>query len=189
VYNVCAEVKGAKTWCCKSLANINYVSQIEAYFGEPRYIYLYRDGRDVALSFQKAIVGEKHIYSIAKEWRATQELALMIEREIDPSRFLRVSYENLTGNPLRTAESICNFLGVPCQKSMLEFHRSDEAKRAASSSDLWVNVTHPVMGTTVANSCGRRANRTSVFSNPWQDRFWTGSGMTGFTPRKGRKWS
>jgi len=146
VYDVCAEVKGAKTWCCKSLANINYVSQIEAYFGEPRYIYLYRDGRDVALSFQKAIVGEKHIYSIAKEWRDTQELALRIERDIDPSRFLHVSYEDLTGKPRRTAESICNFLGVPWQESMMEFHRSDEAKRAASSSDLWVNVTHPVMG-------------------------------------------
>lgn len=150
VYDVCAEVKGARTWCCKSLANINYVSQIEAYFGEPRYIYLYRDGRDVALSFQKAVVGEKHVYSIAKEWRATQELALMIEREIEPSRFLRVSYEDLTGKPRRTAEGICNFLGVPFRESMMEFHRSDEAKRAASSSDLWVNVTHPVMGN---NSC------------------------------------
>ncbi len=145
-YDVCAGVKGAKTWCCKSLANINYVSQIEAYFGEPRYIYLYRDGRDVALSFQKAIVGEKHIYSIAKEWRATQELALMIECQIDPSRFLRVSYEDLTGKPRRTAESICNFLGAPCRESMMEFHRSDEAKRAASSSELWVNVVHPVIG-------------------------------------------
>jgi LPS sulfotransferase NodH len=150
VYDVCAEVKGAKTWCCKSLANINYVSQIEAHFGEPRYIYLYRDGRDVALSFQKAVVGEKHIYSIAREWRATQELALMIEREINPSRFLRVSYEDLTNKPRSTAEGICNFLGVPFRESMMEFHRSDEAKRAASSSDLWVNVTHPVMGN---NSC------------------------------------
>lgn len=146
VYDICARAKGAKTWCCKSLANINYASQIEAYFKEPRYIYLYRDGRDVAVSFRKAVVGEKHFYSIAKEWSATQELALKLEREIEPARFLRVSYEDLVGHSRRTAEGICNFLGAPYRETMMEFHRSDEAKRAASSSDLWVNVTNPVIG-------------------------------------------
>lgn len=145
VYDICAEAKGSKTWCCKSLANIHYVPQIEAYFKKPRYIYLYRDGRDVAVSFHKAVVGEKHYYHIAKEWASTQELALKLQREIELSRFFCVSYEELTDNPKRTALDICDFLGVPFCESMLDYHRTDEAKRAASSSDLWVNVTSPVM--------------------------------------------
>lgn len=145
VYDICAEVSHAKTWCCKSLANINFVPQIEAYFGKPRYIYLYRDGRDVAVSFSKAVVGEKHYYHIAKEWMAAQRLALKIRGEIDPARFLFVSYEALTGDPQSTAQTICEFLGVPYREYMLEYHRTDEAKRAATSSELWVNVTSPVM--------------------------------------------
>lgn len=145
IYDICAEAKGAKTWCCKSLSNINYVPQIEAYFKKPRYIYLYRDGRDVAVSFRKAVVGEKHFYHIAREWASTQELALKLQREIDLARFLCVSYEELTDNPQRTAVDICDFLGVSFSESMLDYHRTDEAKRAASSSDLWVNVTNPVM--------------------------------------------
>ena len=145
VYDICAEVKGAKTWCCKSLANINYVPEIEAYFKKPKYIYLYRDGRDVAVSFHKAVVGEKHYYHIAREWAAAQDLALRIQRDVEPIRFMTVSYEELTGDPLRTARDICDFLGVPFHESMLDFHRTDEARRAASSSDLWVNVTNPVM--------------------------------------------
>ena len=145
VYDVCAEAKGAATWCCKSLANIHYVPQIEAYFRDPRYIYLYRDGRDVALSFRKAVVGEKHFYHIAKEWAATQDLALKYQRTIDPARFLGVSYEELSGNPGATARRICAFLGVPYRESMLDYHGTDEAKRAASSSDLWSNVTKPVL--------------------------------------------
>jgi hypothetical protein len=145
VYDICAEVKGAKTWCCKSLANINFVPQIDAYFGKPRYIYLYRDGRDVAVSFRKAVVGEKHFYHIAREWAATQKLAIALRRKIDLERFLSISYEELTGDPQRTGRLICAFLGVPYRDSMLDYHRTDEAKRAATSSDLWVNVTSPVM--------------------------------------------
>ncbi len=161
VYDVCAEAKGAKTWCCKSLANINYVPQIENYFGGPRYIYLYRDGRDVAVSFHKAVVGEKHFYHIAREWAATQEQALRIQREIEPGRFFSVSYEELIGDPLRTARDICGFLEVPYHAAMLEFHRADEAKRAASSSELWVNVTKPVMKNN-SRKFLREANRRDV---------------------------
>jgi len=145
VYDVCAGAKGATTWCCKSLANINYVPHLEAYYGKPRYIYLYRDGRDVAVSFHKAVVGEKHFYHIAKEWTATQELALRLREWIERSRFLCVSYEDLTGDPRRTSQRICDFLGVPYRESMLDFHRTEEAKRAATSSELWVNVTSPVL--------------------------------------------
>jgi hypothetical protein len=145
VYDVCAEAKGAQTWCCRSLANINFVPQIEAYFGKPRYIYLYRDGRDVAVSFRKAVVGEKHFYHIARDWAATQELAIALRRKIDLERFLSISYEELTGDPRRTGRLICAFLGVPSRDSMLDYHRTDEAKRAATSGELWVNVTSPAM--------------------------------------------
>lgn len=145
VYDVCAEAKGAKTWCCKSLANINYVPQIEAYFGKPKYIYLYRDGRDVAVSFSKAVVGEKHFYHIARDWAATQELALKLRGMIEPSRFMSLSYEDLTNNPEPTAMKLCDFLDVSYCDDMMNFHRTEEAKRAASSSELWVNVTSPVM--------------------------------------------
>ncbi len=145
VYDICAETQGARTWCCKSLANIHYVPQIESYFKTPKYIYLYRDGRDVALSFRKAVVGEKHYYQIAKEWSSIQELALKIKERIHPSRFLAVRYEDLIHDAENTARTICAFLGVPYLQSMLDFNKTDEAKRAATSSDLWVNVTNPVM--------------------------------------------
>ncbi len=145
VYDVCAETKGALTWCCKSLANINYTPEIESYFKSPKYIYLYRDGRDVAVSFSKAVVGEKHFYHIAKEWSATQEVALALRKKIGLERFISVSYEELTAYPEPTARLLCAFLGVNYRESMLDYYRTDEAKHAATSSDLWKNVTSPVM--------------------------------------------
>jgi hypothetical protein len=146
VYDINAETNHAATWCCKSLANINYLDEIEAYYGDAaRYIYLFRDGRDVALSFRKAVVGEKHNYHIGNEWGGTQRIALKSRKHIDPSRFYNLSYESLTNSPEEAMRGLCNFLGAVYNDSMLEFHESDEAKRAASSSELWGNVVKPVM--------------------------------------------
>jgi hypothetical protein len=147
VYDICAEVKGAKTWCCKGLADINYIKEIEAYFKKPKYIYLYRDGRDVALSFRKAVVGEKHFYHIAKEWAGTQGIAITLRAIIEPGRFLNIRYEDLTNNPEAAARSICAFLGLAsCPlEAMLDYYETGEAKRTASASGLWSNVTKAVM--------------------------------------------
>ncbi|MBI3569766.1 MAG: sulfotransferase [Gammaproteobacteria bacterium] len=145
VHDVMAEAWEAGSWCCKSMANIQYLPQIEEHFRSPRYIYLYRDGRDVACSFRKAVVGEKHFYHIAKEWAAAQQLALGMRERIGPSRFISISYESLTGEPELTMRLLCKFLGVRFSPSMLEFYKSDEARRAAESSELWGNVARPIM--------------------------------------------
>jgi Sulfotransferase family len=145
VYDVMAEAQGAKTWCCKSLANISYLPEIEAYYPEAKYIYLYRDGRDVAVSFSKAVVGEKHFYHVAKEWSEAQQLALSFRKKVPAGRFFNLSYEELTADTEKTVRALCGFLRVGYKPSMLEFYKSDEAKRAASSSNLWENVANPVM--------------------------------------------
>ncbi|VAW64546.1 Sulfotransferase domain protein [hydrothermal vent metagenome] len=144
VYDTYAEHQNAHTWCCKSMANINYIDSIEAHFEQPKYIYLYRDGRDVALSFQKAVVGEKHMYNIAKDWADTQEIAVNLRSSIESEFFYSVSYEQLTQQPEETAQSLCKFLGVEFSSDMFDFHKSSEAKNAADSSDLWGNVTSPI---------------------------------------------
>jgi hypothetical protein len=145
VYDIMAEAWRARTWCCKSLANVYYLPEIEAYFRDAKYIYLYRDGRDVAVSFRKAVVGEKHFFHIAKEWDEAQRLALDFRSKIPAKRFFNLSYEALTAEPEKTARALCTFLGVRYKPSMLEFYKSGEAKRAASASNLWQNVTSPVM--------------------------------------------
>lgn len=146
VYAIAAEHWGKRDWCCKSLANIHYLDEIERYFGEQaRYIYLFRDGRDVAVSFRKAVVGEKHFYHIAREWAGTQRLALRFRESILASRFISLRYEDLVTDPEATARDLCRFLDVPFRRSMLEFYKSEEAQRAASASALWGNVIRPVM--------------------------------------------
>jgi len=145
VYDTMARAKGARTWLCKSLANIHYLDDIERYFDDFRYVYLYRDGRDVAVSFRKAVVGEKHFYHIAREWAETQRLALSTLSRLSPEQVITVSYDDLTTVPVQTMRRLCRFLGAEYDEKVLEFHESGEAQRAAASSTLWSNVTRPVM--------------------------------------------
>jgi hypothetical protein len=146
VYDLLSEAWGKSTWCCKSLANIFYLDEIEHYFRDgARYIYLFRDGRDVAVSFRKAVVGEKHFYHIAREWGSTQRIALAKRRQIGRERFFDVRYEELTADAEVTMKSLCSFLGYRYTPDMLDFHRTDEARKAARSSDLWGNVVNPVI--------------------------------------------
>ncbi|MGK7892251.1 MAG: sulfotransferase [Xenococcus sp. (in: cyanobacteria)] len=145
IYDIVAETWGAKKWCCKSLANVHYLPDITEYSDESKFIYLYRDGRDVALSFQKAVVGEKHIYHIAQAWAKAQRRALDMKNKLAADRFYRISYEEITGDPEPALRGLCKFMGVEYTPKMLNFHQSSEASNAASSSSLWGNVTQPIM--------------------------------------------
>ena len=144
-YSIYAESHNATKWCCKSLDNIFHADIIEENFDNPKYIYLYRDGRDVGLSTQKVIIGEKHIYNIAKEWADTQKQAIDLKKKVNPDRLFFVSYEDLTGKSEETTKNLCEFLGVDYDESMMDFHKGDEAKSSAKSSHLWNNLTKPIM--------------------------------------------
>jgi hypothetical protein len=146
LYDIAASTWGKKDWCCKSLENVYFLDDIECcHPQEAKYVYLFRDGRDVAVSTRKAIVGEKHWYHMAQEWAGMQRLAIKLRDRIGPGRFLGISYEDITTRPEPTMRRLCEFLGQPFTPAMLEFHKGDEAKRAAESSALWGNVTRPLM--------------------------------------------
>lgn len=145
VMDVYAEKHNATSWVCKSLQNIRWAEQLDEYFDTNKYIYLYRDPRDVTLSFMKAVVGEKHPYFIAAQWNELQQLCMDHAKKLSNERFFGVCYEELIGDPEQIIRNLCEFLEIEYCESMLVFHESKEATRAASSSRLWENVTRPIM--------------------------------------------
>ena len=119
VYDILAETWGADTWICKSLANVHYLDEMDDYIEGAKYLYLYRDGRDVACSFRKAVVGEKHFYHIAQGWAKAQQKALDMQEKVSSDRFFSVSYEQLTGETEATLQRLCAFLGYEYTSKML----------------------------------------------------------------------
>lgn len=145
IYELKALQKNASWWCCKSMANIHYAGMIEAAGVHPFYLHLFRDGRDVALSFRKAIVGEKHMYHLAKQWSEEQELSHALCLQAGPGRSIQLRYEEYILDPEATMKTICARLGLTYRPEVMDYSRSDESKETAASGAMWGNLVKPVM--------------------------------------------
>lgn len=145
IYEMRAETENAKIWICKSLVNIRFADELEKHGVNPLYIHLYRDGRDVALSFKKAIVGEKHMYHIARQWKEEQEASLQLADKLGSKRVLKVRYEDLLAAPEHELKKICSFIGASYQAEAMDYYHSDESHKTALSGVMWENVEKPVI--------------------------------------------
>lgn len=145
VYELMAEANNASYWCCKSMSNVHYMEQIEEEGLQPYYIHLVRDGRDVASSFKKVAVGDKHIYSLSSNWNKLQKISERCLQKVGKKRGLTVRYEDLIHSPEETMKRVCNFLGVVFTTKMFNFYNSEESKHTAESGFMWANVTSPII--------------------------------------------
>ncbi|WP_183574865.1 sulfotransferase family protein [Mucilaginibacter sp. X5P1] len=145
IYEQAAICKNAKYWCCKSMANVHYADELESHSPNLKYIYLYRDGRDVAVSFKKAIVGEKHIYNLARQWKYDQEACIELADRIEKDRFFSLNYETLIAQPEAEIRKLCSFLDITYNESMLSFYNSHESKATAAAGEMWQNLEKPIM--------------------------------------------
>lgn len=144
IMDIYAEANNATAWMCKSMQNIQYAEEINHHFDAPKYIYLYRDPRDVTLSFTKAVIGDKHPYFIAKQWNKLQELCIEQMTKSGSGTVFPISYEKLLDNPEEIVKQLCEFLNIEFSPNMLDFHTSKEAERSAKSSSLWENLSQPI---------------------------------------------
>jgi len=145
IYEMRAESENARIWICKSLVNIRFADQLEENGLNPLYIHLFRDGRDVALSFKKAIVGEKHVFHIAKQWKEEQEASLQLVERLGNKRVLKVRYEDLLAQPASELRKICKFIGTEYNPVALDYYHSEESHKTAHSGVMWENVEKPVI--------------------------------------------
>lgn len=145
IYEQAAISKNAKYWCCKSMANVHYAAEMEAFGLRPKYVFLYRDGRDVACSFKKAIVGEKHIYHLAQQWKKDQQACIRLRETLPADRFFSLSYEQLITEPESEIRRLCHFLDIEYRADMLLFHDSRTSKLTAAAGEMWSNLEKPII--------------------------------------------
>ncbi|MBN8788991.1 MAG: sulfotransferase [Terrimonas sp.] len=145
IYEAVAKNKNAQYWCCKSMQNLYYSREMEQYGLDLKYIFLYRDGRDVALSFKKAIVGDKHVYHLAKQWKEEQDICIDLFKQYGGEKVFLLNYEKLVAEPESMVESLCHFLNIDYMAEMMQFYESGSSRSAASAGDMWKNLEKPVM--------------------------------------------
>jgi len=137
--------EGSRYWCCKSMANVHYLEMLRAHFPNAFFIHLYRDGRDVAVSFNKTLIGEKHFYYIAQQWKEEQKRALEFLDTYPVDQQYSIQYEELIDSPTHILQELCGLLRIPYRPTMLTYYHSTASKHTAASGNMWANVAQPIL--------------------------------------------
>jgi hypothetical protein len=132
-------------WACKSTFMIEHVAEILRYQPDARFIFMVRDGRDVAVSAKMSIFNHFHVYYSARRWQREQRLGLSWLAKLPPEQIMLLKYEELIADPEATVRRLCGFLGETFEEQMLEYHRSREAQKSGGLSVSWENTSRPVI--------------------------------------------
>ena len=87
---------------------------------QARFIYLLRDGRDVANS-AVGMGWAGNAYCGADIWIEAERRWADMRQRLDPSAYLEVRFEDLVRQPAATLARVCAFLGVDYSEQMLSY--------------------------------------------------------------------
>jgi hypothetical protein len=130
---------------------IKHLDDLPKIWPNAKYLYIIRDGRDVACSYlDVSMLNSKSPYKpifpktigqIAEEWEKNN---LSIEEFLAKSRreSLMIKYEDLVLNPTNTLLEICKFLNVEFDNQMLSYYESSSQNNQEPSELLdWKTKT------------------------------------------------
>ncbi|WP_226699956.1 sulfotransferase family protein [Qipengyuania gaetbuli] len=127
-----AESRGSRIWGDKSPNQTFEIARLARLFPRARFIHLVRDGRACMLSHKRVDWGTRSPGALSVAWATASLIAEEVGSALG-SRFLSLRYEQLIRHPRDELERVAEFLGVPFDPLMLDFH-SRAAKEVPSGS-------------------------------------------------------
>ncbi|HKK66881.1 MAG TPA: sulfotransferase [Bacteroidales bacterium] len=94
-------------------------------FPEARFIHMTRDYRDYMQSMLRAGFVKGIAPIIAYRWKKSLKINLKLQKKY-PERFFFVRYEDLVEKPEKTFRQMCEFLGIPYEEQIFDFHKYRE---------------------------------------------------------------
>jgi hypothetical protein len=140
-----AEEHGRPCWCSKEPGLFRYISEIAGYLPDAKFVYLARDGRDVALSLLQGHLHQFHVYFAAQYWARSQRSCL--SALADPGNSARIyllKYENLIGSPEDVMRDLMHFIGLEFEKQQLQYYRNAKVLDHSKRSRFWKNLARPI---------------------------------------------
>ncbi len=105
------EKKGKHVWGDKTPRYIFDFDVIYKLFPDAKFIYIVRDGRDVALSLLKEPWGPNNILSCAQYWKKANSHPLL-DKLGESGKLYKVKYEDLLNTPVEVVREVYDFLDV-----------------------------------------------------------------------------
>jgi hypothetical protein len=113
--------KGFKSWGDKTPSYILDVAILYELFPDSKYMYIVRDGRDVALSLMAKPWGPRNIFSCAMYWKKCNARSAILDELVDKKQLYFVRYEDLLDHPESLVADIYSFLDEQDKLSTIEY--------------------------------------------------------------------
>jgi hypothetical protein len=133
-YGLYAEGQGKPRWGDKSPSYVRRMRRVESALPEAHFIHLVRDGRDVALSQVEVDFGPDQIADAARDWVEGIGKAHRQARRLP--HYLELRYEDLVADPEPLVRRVCEFVELPWDPAMLEYHRGADERMAEVTRDF-----------------------------------------------------
>lgn len=143
--DIYAEEEGNAFWFSKEPDLFNYIYEIKMHMPDSKFIYMMRDGRDVAASILKGGVHTNHIYHAAHIWSANQKTCLnaLSDPLLSDSMFV-LKYEDLITDAKIVLQELMEFVGLNFEPSQLEYYKNKDVINHSNKSEFWKNIAKPL---------------------------------------------
>lgn len=134
----------SQSWGDKTPHYILQLEKLIRLFPNAKFIYLLRDGRDVAMSLLKKDWGPNNTLACARDWTAANgdENQLLIKKMQDKGQLTVVRYESLVANYKEEVERVLAFLGEPLEKHQ-DFINQQQARIKPDNFNKWKSQMSP----------------------------------------------
>ena len=117
--------------------------RLERLFPDARFIHLVRDYRDTIVSYRKVAFDLGNVGALAERWNHYNRPAVELGGR-RPDSYLCVRYEDLLSEPQAQVARICDFLGVPFDQAVLEYHERDDPAAPEWFRTLFADLRAPL---------------------------------------------
>jgi len=133
-YGLYAEGQGKPRWGDKSPSYVRKMRRVASALPEARFVHLVRDGRDVALSQVEVDFGPDEVSEAAREWANGIGKARRQARRL--RHYMELRYEDLVADPEPALRRVCEFVELPWDESMLDYHAGARDRMAEVTRDF-----------------------------------------------------
>ncbi len=99
-----------------NLIHLDFLTQL---LPDLKFVHIYRDPRDIIASYKTKDWGSNHVLQNSKWIQDVYDRWNWIKKDIPSKFYLEISFETLIGDSSNTLKSICHFLDIPFEETLL----------------------------------------------------------------------
>jgi hypothetical protein len=139
IFDLYGEARGKKVVGNKTPDSVRRIDTLHALWPEARFVHLIRDGRDVALSLMNwpSVRTKKPgtfptwkddpVSTAALWWELNVRRGREAGEALGPELYRELRYESLVAHPAQECATLCEFLSLAYDESMLNYHEAFKA--------------------------------------------------------------